>query len=729
MLADAAVALGLPVFPCGADKRPLTDHGFKDASTDPEAIRTAFARTGTAMIGVPTGEMTGFVAVDIDVKDGRSGAAWLDANTHRLPPTRTIRTTSGGQHLYFRWPGPVRNSVGRIAAGVDVRGDGGYVIVPPSPGYSVADDAPVAEAPDWLLPALLAPPEAPSPPPAPPDHPATLAATDGTPYGLSALAKECQAIRSAADGTKHATLNKAAYSIGGLVASGDLDEATALTNLTEALQAIRPACKDFRAAQRTLQRAFAEGRGRPREAHTPIPPEEHPAAPFLAKLARRQARMQAKPLPVPPELFDVDGALGMFVAHCNATAVSPQPFLALAAGICLVGALAGRKYRTATDLRTNIYAIGVADSGGGKDHARKVIKQLLGEAGLTQYMGGEDIASGAAMYTALARHPAVLFQIDEIGDWLADVLGPKAASHRRQIAQRLKTLFSSASTFLSGTEYADQSRNGRPREDIQQPHACLYGTTTPAQLWSAIAGASLHDGLMARILLFVSPCSFPDEQPPRSIKPPDALVAAMQAIAAGPADPQTGELGRLMLATTWPEPVLVPNTPDAEDAYRALRREQLDRVRRHEGTYVTAVVGRWAENAMKLALVRAVSRNPATPVIAAEDVVWGRNLSLHCIETLLREAEAHVADNPFDALLKRARDIIRKHGPISERDMIRRGFTLPERDRADVLRTLIDAGHIAAIEVTHGSKPGRPTVRYATAVATDEIDLDPEVSP
>jgi hypothetical protein len=74
---------------------------------------------------------------------------------------------------------------------------------------------------------------------------------------------------------------------------------------------------------------------------------------------------QKAPLPVTADLMDVPGALKLFIDHCEATAISPQPFLALAAGITLIGTLAGRRYRTTTDLRTNIYAIGIADSGAG----------------------------------------------------------------------------------------------------------------------------------------------------------------------------------------------------------------------------------------------------------------------------------------------------------------------------------------------------------------------------
>ena len=712
-LADAAIALGVPVFACDANKRPLTEHGFKDATTDPAAIRRMFRDPRAVMIGMPTGEATSLVVVDVDMKEGQQGGAWLDANSHRMPQTRTIRTGSGGLHIYLTWPGQrVKNSASKIAPNVDVRDDGGYVIVPPSPGYAIADNAPVSEVPDWLLPALC--------PPEPDRLPAaghSVGPRQNAPRreGASALGNEalnerCHEIRTAGDGSKHRAINEAAFAVGGLVSAGEIEEAHAWAELRDALAAILPRCKDQRAAEKTLARAFREGMARPQSPPPLItPPEEiHPAAPFLAKLAKKAL----KPLAVSPDLMDVPGALRLFINHCERTAISPQPFLSLAAGICLVGALAGRRYRTTTDLRSNIYAVGIADSGAGKDHARKQIKRVLYAAGLAQYLGGSDIASGSALRTALTRHPAMLFQIDEFGDWLREVLGEKAAAHRKQIASILKELYSSANLPWQGIEYADQSTKGRPREDIIQPHACLYGTTTPGQLWAAVAGASLHDGLMARVLLFVSPISYPDEQEPSLADPPEALLEALQAIAAGAGG--KGNLSALMVSSAAPEPLTVPETPGATEARRAMRREQLEQQRQAEGTYVTAIAARLTENAMKLALIRAVSRDPAAPVIDEGDVAWGRALALHCIDTLLREAGRHVADNEYEAKLNRAMEIIRKHGPLTEREMIRRGFKLPGRERAEILQTLTESGMAIAEQPERPPGPGRaPAIRYS----------------
>lgn len=730
-LADIAIGLDLPVFPCDDHKRPLTLRGFKDASRDPAVIRRMFSNPRAVMIGVPTGAISGFVVVDVDVKNGGQGQAWLDANSHRLVQTRTIRTGSGGLHLYFLHPSqPVKNSASKLAPNIDVRGDGGYVIVPPSPGYAVADDAPIAEIPAWLLPAILPPPEPAQPTPAVAYQPRQHAATG---YRHAALESACWEIANAPDGAKHETLNREAYSIGGLVLAGELGQAEALAALRDALEAIRSRCADFKAAERTLHKAFRDGMAKPRdvpEADFPPPVEgPHPAAAFLAKI-QAKAASAAKPVPVPTDIMDVPGALRMFIDHCNATAISPQPFLALAAGICMVGALAGRKYRTSTDLRTNIYAIGVADSGAGKDHARKQIVRCLYDAGLPQYLGGTDLASASGLRTAMNIHPAKLFQIDEFGDWLTGVLGDKAPTHRKQIAAMLKELYSSAAGPWQGIEYADQSKAGRPREDIHQPNACLYGTTTPGQFWNALEGASMHDGLMARMLLFVSPCSYPDEQEPVIGEPQAELLTALQAIAAGPSAGADGNLDAVMSAAVSPKPFIVPETPEAAAARRRLRQDQLAQQRKAEGTYVTAIAGRLAENAMKLALVRAISRSPAAPVIQAADVEWGRALSQHCVDVLLRDASRHVADTDYQRNVNKTLDYIRRHGPVSEGELIRKGLGIEERKRMEILRAIVSAGLARAIECPPGPKGGRATIRYEVVDDTSRTpDPEPENAP
>ena len=127
---DAALALadqGLAVFPCHADKRPATPHGFKDASAEPEAVRKLWQAFTAPLIGIATGAVSDLAVLDIDAKHAEAREWWL-THRERLPITRTIRTRSGGLHLWFRHAPGLKCSAGVIAPGIDVRADGGYVI-------------------------------------------------------------------------------------------------------------------------------------------------------------------------------------------------------------------------------------------------------------------------------------------------------------------------------------------------------------------------------------------------------------------------------------------------------------------------------------------------------------------------------------------------------------------------------------------------------------------------
>jgi putative DNA primase/helicase len=139
------VARTYPVFPCDPiSKRPLTEHGFQEASQEPSRIRRWWRTYPEALVGVPTGTASGLVAIDVD-PDGRQ---WLTDHQGRLGAHR-LHGTRRGKHLLYRMNGQtIRNSAGVVAEGVDVRGEGGYVIWWPAHG-GVAIGEP-GELPGWL---------------------------------------------------------------------------------------------------------------------------------------------------------------------------------------------------------------------------------------------------------------------------------------------------------------------------------------------------------------------------------------------------------------------------------------------------------------------------------------------------------------------------------------------------------------------------------------------------
>ena len=146
----------MPVFPCepGA-KRPLTRNGHWDATTDPRVIERWWKRWPSANVGIPTGEKSGVVVLDVDVDGGPESLSRLERVGVPVPKTARARTGGGGIHLFFRYPRgtEIRNSTGLLGPGLDVRGEGGYVVVPPSrtqSSYQWVDSSALAEA-SWLI--------------------------------------------------------------------------------------------------------------------------------------------------------------------------------------------------------------------------------------------------------------------------------------------------------------------------------------------------------------------------------------------------------------------------------------------------------------------------------------------------------------------------------------------------------------------------------------------------
>ena len=133
--------MGMAVFPIKPrSKQPLTDHGLKDASKDPAQIESWWSRWPTANIGIATGAVSGgLVVIDLDVDkdkdkgiDGRVTLREWEAEHEKLPNSTWLAITGrGGYHYFYHDTSTVRNRTG-IYEGIDIRGDGGYVVAPPS---------------------------------------------------------------------------------------------------------------------------------------------------------------------------------------------------------------------------------------------------------------------------------------------------------------------------------------------------------------------------------------------------------------------------------------------------------------------------------------------------------------------------------------------------------------------------------------------------------------------
>jgi hypothetical protein len=250
-------------------KHPVSRHGLHDATTHSGVIASWWRDLRYANPAVRTGARpagAGIVVVDIDPDHGGDASlAELLAAHGPLPATLEVITGGGGRHLYFTCAGrSIPNSAGRLGPGLDIRGEGGYVLVPPSVHASGGRyrwvERPVGALPDWL--ADLAQPHEREPrgrmePLARPVHqPGAWAA--------AALAAEVANVRNATEGTRNHTLNRAAFALGQLVGGGRLDPGDVVALLTDAALAAGLTAAETRA---TIASGLRAG----------IPQPRHPA--------------------------------------------------------------------------------------------------------------------------------------------------------------------------------------------------------------------------------------------------------------------------------------------------------------------------------------------------------------------------------------------------------------------------------------------------------------------
>jgi Bifunctional DNA primase/polymerase, N-terminal len=231
----ALAAQGIAVFPIKyRTKKPDTWHGFKDATTNPATIRRWFCCNFQRNLGARTGQASGVWVFDADNLQSLSA---LEEQHGPLPITRQSQS-SRGLHFWFATPIlPLQSSKSRIGPGLDVQSDGNYVVAPPSvhpdgPSYRWVNDAPIVEAPSWLL-VLARKPAPPRTPTPAPSAPRGASARPGA-YGAAALRSEIETLANTANGSRNHALNRASFVLTQLVAGGELDASDVERSLVEA---------------------------------------------------------------------------------------------------------------------------------------------------------------------------------------------------------------------------------------------------------------------------------------------------------------------------------------------------------------------------------------------------------------------------------------------------------------------------------------------------------------
>jgi hypothetical protein len=651
---------GWHVFPIkpGA-KTPLTHHGVKDAVVDADQIRSWWAKWPDANIAVACGAISGIYVIDVDVTEDGSvnGYDSLGQLSDRLPATVMQTTPRGGCHAFFRSDTAPANRNGFLP-GVDIRGDGYYVLLAPSIGANgnrykwgaglSPDVLPLAVYPEFMRPV---PSVASSPAPAP--MPTIQLPRLGVAWRdeLEVASRYLALIDPAVQG--QAGHDKLFWACGCMTWGCGLpfDKAYEILAAEYNPRCVPPWDLSNGSEEHDFRRKIAESIKRPprRPRHWILDDPAYAAEPLteirddvaamVVRMSWENHSLTYTDVPSASELtkkmVDIKekddrsfltqptGLFGDLCSWINATAFKPQPYLTLGCALAFMGVLFGRKVKDTLGSRTNLYVMSVAPSSAGKNHAMNKIRELCMAADCVDLLGGSDIASDTAIESRVALKPATLFMLDEIGHLLVSIKSG-VSNHQAQIVSALMQLYSAAPNIYLGREYAD-AENQRV---IVQPCLCIYGVATPEKFASGLSSSELNDGWLSRCLVFY----VKDEPRKRrdtdlTAPPPQRLVELVSAWAKRAIIPVVDgkTVSQFVVGSQGsfkePPPVqlIVQTNPDAENRFRSfddMAEVSAKKDRRLSSSWLKA-----EENARRIALIIACSDSYDNPVvdIAAAD--------------------------------------------------------------------------------------------------------------
>jgi len=504
-------AHGWHVLPCVAgEKRPLTTHGVHDATTDTLTIKRWWQRHPDANVAVACGEKSGITVVDMD----DNCEEWLE----KLPKTLTQKTRNGGYSAFYSYFSGINNAV-RLRPGLDIRNDAGYTLLPPSYVKSDRDhdgiyrwitgwDATRGKLPEF--PKELIIPKQEYEPKQEIAHPTAEIPPDQLARASLYLAECDPAIQG--NGGHNKLLYAADRMVNGFLLTND--QAYDILSKEFNPRCIPPWDLTNEKDERDFRRKITEAR-KLKGQHEPgwliagscadtrqlsgiIQPLLSSNKPTVLQTANL-GRVSPTDTQCYESLINPPGLLGEICRWMNETALIPQPLLSLGASLTFLGALLGRKVCDGLGSRTNLYCMGVAPSSAGKNHAITCVRNLAAEALCTQLLGGEYVASDAAIEERMSRNPATLFLWDEVGYLLSHVNSGMSKNHA-QVVSLLMKLYSSASSIYLGREYAEKDK----QRTIIQPCCSIYGTATPESFASGLSPEQLQDGWLSRCLVFYS---------------------------------------------------------------------------------------------------------------------------------------------------------------------------------------------------------------------------------
>ena len=404
---------------------------------------------------------------------------------------------------------------------------------------------------------------------------------------------------------------------------------------------------------------------------------------------------------MPDDLLNVPGLMNEMQDYCLENAPQPNQIQAFAGALAFQAFLGGRKVADPLNNRTNLYILGLAHSASGKDFPRQLNYRLAEAAGFT---GGEvagRFVSGEGIEDALLVTPNMLFQVDEIDGMLASIGRQRKDGRPDTMMGTLLAVNTSAGGLYPMRRKAagENSTNGM---GINQPCLTIYGTAIPNHYFEAVSERMMTNGFFSRCIVLESG----QRHPGRDIDRIHAVPQRMIQIASWwrNFNPGGGNL-----SSQNPHPRTVEYTPEARELMSHTRRLASDECtegERKSDTIITAVWGRVHEHARKLALVYACSENFENPMIGERAAEWGTRVATYQVNKALHSAKKHVADSEFEGHALKFMRYLFEAGNRAAHGLMLKKMRMASKDFSEIVTTLESRGDIRKETVSTTGRAG-----------------------
>lgn len=698
-------------------KHPATTKGRNASSKDLTVIENLWAARTNLNVAIATGIESGIFVIDIDGMIGEESLQKLQSQHGDLPKTLT-GVTGRGRHLIFRYPSrKVFNRTNCLGTAIDVRGDGGYIVAPPSTHISGViyqwedPDSEISDAPQWLLDLVCANAKAPV------INAAALDFDEKHEWKRDDIASMLEFLDPDMGYSDWINVGMAVHEGGFSFELWDTWSKRSAKYDNSTIMHWRSFKPGGGITMGTLV-DMAKGRGWKPEAYIiqeKMDWDSHPALDWLIEIGAYQPETYSpesilrtdKPtpnFPIDPYEDFGDGIIGETIRWICETAIKPQPVLAMLNTLTCLGALFGRRYASPINTRTNLYTVGIAKTGRGKDHSRAKLKEIMMIAGLESYVASDEIKSAPGIGTTLEKTPACVMMLDEFGLVLQSISGDKAPGYKMEISEKLLALYTtSGKTYKFGT-YADRKVDPLILKD---PHLCIYGTTTLETYIKALKKIAIANGQLNRFIVLPGNDS-PDrkyEDAKRGV--PDQLLEMWKNIL-----PDGVDLTAMNSTMIQPDITEVGWGETREYVNKLFDLED-KRVKEGDVTGVGELWSRFSEHIIKVAMIFAICRSPITPILNMDDIKLAEIIVTASVEYSIDLAMNYMYENETERTKKQVLTLIRQSGKrgLGRKELLKTLSGLRVRDLDEIIKSLLEEERIdALVDKTAGE--GKIKIRY-----------------